>query len=494
MLSQCCVRAATINGVTALPVSVEVVLGNGLPGFTIVGMTDAAIQEARERIRAALKASGFTMPREKIVVNLAPGSIKKRGSGFDLPIAIAILVASKQIDRRFARNVLYAGELSLDGRIRPVPGLLAYAKAAQDQGLNLVCADSNELGIGDALLHTDIVRCLNDFRTGEHYPHEESFDKPTIKQLDFADIAGHDRAKRALQIAATGNHGVLLIGPPGSGKTMLASRMPSILPPLSAREMLECATIYSIAGEPTDQLLDGVRPFRKPHHSASLAGLVGGGTPVRPGEISLAHNGVLFLDELPEFKPSVLQGLRQPMEAGMITAVRAEGSVELPAKFSLIAAANPCPCGHFGDKEHSCTCTPQAVRNYRNRIGGPVFDRIDMRVDVCRLPSENVFDSGNGVSSEALYSGVMAGREYKSWRVSKGEGCANSVRAFIDSCQLTDEAIEFFEAFATRKNLSGRGIIRVLSIARTIADIEQRDRVGVDELFEASSFRIEDVI
>lgn len=492
MICQCSVHSATIVGVEALPVDVEVVISQGLPGFTIVGMTDAAIQEARERVRAALRSSGFSMPGDKIVVNLAPGSLKKRGSGFDLPIALGILIASGQVSAQVANRTLFVGELSLDGCVKPVPGLLAYAQSACRDGYSLCCAHDSNLGVLDNNLTIRILDNLSALKTGYFQSYEGaalSFDGVLP---DFSEVAGHDHAKRALQIAAMGNHGVLLVGPPGSGKTMLAERLPSILPLLSQEEMLEVATIYSVSGLDAHDVLMGRRPFRAPHHSASCAGLVGGGNPVRPGEITLAHRGVLYLDELPEFKPAVLQSLRQPMESGEVTLVRATSSVTMPARFALAASANPCPCGYLGDKETPCTCTSYQISSYQARIGGPILDRIDMRINVGRLRSADVLRSGQGTSSQVLREGVEAGRAFRAWRKQRHESSDTRAKDLIASCLLNEEAARYFEALADKRKFSGRAIVRTLGVARTIADLEESERVTKGHICEAAGLRMSD--
>ena len=493
---QCAVMSATVRGVDVVPVTVEVVVSGGLPGISIVGMPDAAIQEARERVRAALRAGGFAMPDEKIVVNLAPSSLKKTGSGFDLPIALGILAASQQIDPAWVRDTLYVGELALDGRVRAVRGTLACAICARSLGLDFVCAaEGDPLPLSDlrvfAMDHIEAASreggaaaCLEE----RHCPRRVS---SRAGGPDYGEVSGHDVAKRAFQVAAAGGHGLLMMGPPGSGKTMLASRMPSILPPLSADEALEAAVVHSVAGESIESVIAGVRPFRSPHHSASLAGLVGGGSPIRPGEISLAHQGVLFLDELPEFRSSVLQGIRQPLESGTVTLTRADGNVVFPARFMLVAAANPCPCGYYGDPDHDCTCTVPQIRTYQNRIGGPLIDRIDLHLDVRRTPPAEVLSSQKGADSATLREGVMRARAFARRRRRKTSGDEGSL---AERHRVTDEAQAFLVSVAELHAMSGRAIVRTLSVARTIADMDEAETVGCEHLAEAVSYRVRDGI
>lgn len=485
------VRTATLRGVEAVPVDVEVCVGKGMPGFSVVGMADASVQESRERVRAAIRASGFSMPANKVVVNLAPGAMRKTGSGFDLPIAVGLLAATGQIDGSQFGGMLLVGELSLTGVVRPVAGLLAYALCAKRQGMKLLSAAEDGASPVEGLERL-IVPTLSSFRQMSFSQLRAGGKTRSSSVLDFQDIAGHELAKRALQIAAAGGHGVLMMGPPGSGKTMLASRIPSILPPLGKDESLETAVIHSVIGEDASESLQGIRPFCAPHHSASMAGLVGGGSPPRPGAISLAHNGVLFLDELPEFAPSVLQGIRQPMESGRVSVTRADGNVEFPARFMLVAAANPCPCGYFGDKERTCTCSQRQISQYQGRIGGPVLDRIDVHIDVARIPPGDVLATGKGTSSETLRCGVMAAREYASWRRERTgfDERGAKTELVVKACDLSDEDTSFMESLASAGRMSGRAIMRTLSLARTIADMEQTGSVSRDHLCEAVGFRL----
>lgn len=443
------VQSATIRGVEAVPVSVEVVVSNGIPGFAIVGMADAAIQESRERVKAALRSSGFVMPTEKIVVNLAPGALRKTGSGFDLPIALGILAATGQIDPAPLENALVVGELSLGGGVRCTAGMLAFQRCAA----TLALPDYSQVG-------------------------------------DYSEVLGHEMAKRALQVAAAGGHGVIMVGLPGSGKTMLAQRFGSILPELSEQERLESTLIHSVVGEEVGGILAGARPFRSPHHSATAAGLVGGGSPPRPGEASLAHNGVLFLDEMSEFKASVLQTLRQPLEGGSVTLTRADGTYSFPARFQLLAATNPCPCGYFGDPTGRCKCQPAAVQTYQNRIGGPLLDRIDIRIDVWRSDSRELLGESKGKSSAELREGVERARAFANARNRKcGSKAGKSMKQLKEACAFSAKTEEFFLGLAESRELSARALAKTLLLSRTIADIEEQEQVQSAHVAEAFGLR-----
>jgi len=496
---------SAVSGIHATTITIEVDVAQGIK-FFLVGLPDNAVKESEQRIRAALKNNGYRIPGKKITINMAPADIRKEGSAYDLPLAIGILAASQQIKSEKVSDYLIMGELSLDGTLQPIKGALPIAVKAREAGFKGIILPKQNAREAAIVNNLEVLGVENILEVINFFDGKQVI-APTLIDTraeflaglnnniaDFTDVKGQENIKRALEIAAAGGHNVIMIGPPGSGKTMLAKRMSGILPPLTLSEALETTKIHSVSGRLSDNnSLMTSRPFRSPHHTISDVALVGGGTNPQPGEISLAHNGVLFLDELPEFKRTVLEVMRQPLEDRVVTISRAKSSVDYPANFMLVSSMNPCPCGYYNHPEKDCLCPPGMVQKYLNKISGPLLDRIDLHVEVTPVSFDELSSKEKGESSADIRARVMSAREVQGSRYKENEGVhANaqmSTKQLQVFCKLNPESQQLLKMAMTKLNLSARAYDRILKVARTIADLEKSKSITSEHIAEAIQYR-----